>query len=82
MGKMKELFMQKYYPNEDFEREFLIERSFVEAQQEEEYLQLKQDLNPPITKIEVANGERQTRIETGTEKFQNNQHVEVAGYGL
>lgn len=69
--------MQTHYPSADYEREYLMERSIIEAEQEEEFQAL---IEPPFkeTKIEVFNGEQQTtRIETGTEKFIYNQQVEI-----
>jgi hypothetical protein len=82
MGKSKELFMQTNYPlNQDIEREYLFNDVLAQAWEEEEFKSLQQELNPPITKIEVTNG-RQTRIETGKEKLQHNQQVEIPGHGF
>lgn len=80
MGKSKELFMQTYYPVEDYEREYLVNDVLAQAWEEEEYEKLKQELNL-TTKIEVKDV-RQTRIETGQEKLPDNQQVEIFGHGF
>lgn len=71
MGKSKELFMQIHYPNTDIEREYLVNDALAQAWEEEEYENLKQELNQ-TTKIEVTDG-RETRIEINQKEHKNSQ---------
>lgn len=73
MGKMKELFMEEYYPEYDLEREYLINDMIAQEQRYQEYLALKKELNQQQnqkqtlnTKIEI--GDYVTNRETTTQK--------------
>lgn len=69
--------------NIDYEREFLIDSMIAKSWEEEEYFQLKADMNEELTtKIEVADGQT-TRISiSDSEEKDINKPVEIFGNGL
>lgn len=81
MGKTKELFMQ-HRVNEDYERQFLLDRIIVDAWQEEEYDRLKSsdEMNKPLTTKIIVSNERISEIDQ--EKSQDSQQAEVFELGF
>lgn len=73
---MKELFMKQYYPEEDLEREYLINDSLAKDREYEEFLKLQKDpeINIFNTKIEVKDAG--TRVEIHQEDQRANHGVE------